>query len=256
MRHHLAGDHMTKITAIAPGGDCPQWLAFLKTITNCDKERQTFLQRVAGYCLTGSTREHALFFGYGTGGNGKGVFLNTLTGLMNDYASVAGMETFTASSSDRHPTDLAMLRGARLVTAQETEEGRKWAESRIKAMTGGDPITARFMRQDFFTFLPNFKLFIAGNHKPGLRSVDEAIRRRMNLFRENPSRSKRPGTSRKTEGRMARYSEMDDRGMSRMAAERACRANGRHRCHERIFRDRGRAGDLAEGMLRHRQIVL
>jgi putative DNA primase/helicase len=182
MRHHRADDHMTKITAVAPGGDCPQWRAFLHKITNGDEERQTFLQRVAGYCLTGSTREHALFFGYGTGGNGKGVFLNTLTGLMNDYATIASMETFTASANDRHPTDLAMLRGARLVTAQETEEGRKWAESKIKAMTGGDPITARFMRQDFFTYMPNFKLFIAGNHKPGLRSVDEAIRRRMNLF--------------------------------------------------------------------------
>jgi putative DNA primase/helicase len=182
MRHHRADDHMTKITAVAPGGECPQWLEFLKTITNSDDERQSFLQRVAGYCLTGSTREHALFFGYGTGGNGKGVFLNTLTGLMADYATISGMETFTASATDRHPTDLAMLRGARLVTAQETEQDRKWAESKIKAMTGGDPITARFMRQDFFTYVPAFKLFIAGNHKPGLRSVDEAIRRRLNLF--------------------------------------------------------------------------
>ena len=75
-----------------------------------------------------------------------------------------------------------MLRGARLVTAQETEEGRRWAESRIKAMTGGDPITARFMRQDFFTFEPTFKLLIAGNHQPGLRNVDEAIRRRFNML--------------------------------------------------------------------------
>ncbi len=86
-------------------------------------------------------------------------------------------------TADRHPTDLAvLLRGARLVTAQETEEGRRWAESKIKALTGGDPITARFMRQDFFTFMPQFKLFIAGNHKPGLRNVDEAIRRRLNLI--------------------------------------------------------------------------
>ena len=124
----------------------------------------------------------ALFFGFGTGGNGKGVFLNTLTGIMGGYAAVAPMETFTASVSDRHPTDLAMLRGARLVTAQETEEGRRWAEAKIKALTGGDPITARFMRQDFFTFAPTFKLFVAGNHKPGLRGVDEAIRRRMHLI--------------------------------------------------------------------------
>ena len=83
------------------------------------------------------------------------------------------MDALTASPTDRHATELAMLRGARLVTAQETEGGRRWAESRIKALTGGDPITARFMRQDFFTYQPQFKLFVAGNHKPGLRSVDE-----------------------------------------------------------------------------------
>src|SRR4051794_373979 len=121
-------------------------------------------------------------FGYGTGANGKGTFLNTLSGLLAGYAAVAPMDAFTASATDRHTTDLAMLRGARLVTAQETEEGRRWAESRVKAMTGGDPITARFMRQDFFTFSPQFKLLIAGNHRPGLRNVDEAIRRRFNML--------------------------------------------------------------------------
>jgi putative DNA primase/helicase len=83
---------------------------------------------------------------------------------------------------ERHPTELAMLRGARLVTATETEEGRRWAESRIKTLTGGDRVRARFMRQDFFEFEPQFKLAIAGNHKPGLRSVDQAIRRRFNLL--------------------------------------------------------------------------
>lgn len=172
---------MTKSTAVTPGGECPQWHAFLATVTKGDVELQAFIQRMAGYCLTGSIREHALFFAFGTGANGKGVTINTLTGILGDYAAVASIDTFTASQNDRHPTDLAMLRGARLVTAQETEEGRRWAEARIKAMTGGDPITARFMRQDFFTFEPKFKLLIAGNHRPGLRNVDEAIRRRFNL---------------------------------------------------------------------------
>jgi putative DNA primase/helicase len=181
MRPHNPDDYMTKIVAVAPGGECPLWGQFMKRITGGDRELQDFLQRVAGYSLTGITREHALFFGYGTGANGKGTFLNTLTGILDGYAAIAPMETFTASQNDRHPTDLAMLRGARLVTAQETEEGRRWAESKIKALTGGDPITARFMRQDFFTFTPAFKLFIAGNHKPGIRGVDEAIRRRFHL---------------------------------------------------------------------------
>jgi putative DNA primase/helicase len=77
---------------------------------------------------------------------------------------------------------MAGLQGARLVTAVETEEGRRWAESKLKTMTGGDPVKARFMRQDFFTFVPQFKLNVAGNHKPTLRSVDEAIRRRLHLI--------------------------------------------------------------------------
>jgi putative DNA primase/helicase len=181
IRTHHGDDYMTKVTTVTPGGECPLWHRSLDRITGHDIELQAYLQRVAGYCLTGSTKEHALFFGHGTGANGKGTFVNTLTGIMGSYATTAPMETFTASRIERHPADLAMLRGARLVTAQETEEGRQWAESRIKALTGGDPITARFMRQDFFTFIPIFKLFIFGNHKPALRNVDEAIRRRLNL---------------------------------------------------------------------------
>ena len=101
---------------------------------------------------------------------------------MGDYAAVAPMETFTASAFERHSNDLAGLRGARLVSAQEPEEGRRLAEAKIKSLTGGDPISAHFMRQDYFTFVPTFKLVIAGNHKPGLRSVDEAIRRRLHLI--------------------------------------------------------------------------
>ena len=178
---HRADAYMTRITAAGPGGDCPLWRSFLARVTDGDDDLQAYLQRLAGCALTGSIRDHALFFLYGTGRNGKGVFLNTLSRILNDYAVVASIETFTATSTDRHTTDLAMLRGARLVTAQETEEGRRWAESRIKALTGGDPITARFMRQDNFTFQPQFKLIIAGNHKPGLRNVDEAIRARFNL---------------------------------------------------------------------------
>ena len=151
-------------------------------MTNGDRELQAYLQRVAGYCLTGSIKEHAMFFLYGTGANGKGVFLNTLTAIFGDYAKVAPVDMFTVAQGERHSTDMAMLRGARLVTAQETEEGQAWAEAKIKSLTGGDPVTARFMRQDFFTYEPQFKLVIAGNHKPGLSNVDEAIRRRMHLI--------------------------------------------------------------------------
>lgn len=174
---------ITKQTAVGPAdkADCPLWLSFLDEATGSDQELIRFLQQWCGYSLTADTREHALIFVYGGGGNGKSVFLNTVTGILNDYAITAAMETFTASKGDKHPTDLAMLRGARLVTASETEEGKAWAESRIKQMTGGDPISARFMRQDFFTFKPAFKLTIIGNHKPVLKNIDDAAKRRFNI---------------------------------------------------------------------------
>src|SRR5260370_1358713 len=171
------------MTGTAPDQSCPiaTWIKFLDRVCGGDAELTAFLQRVAGYALTGATSEPALFFMYGTGANGKSTFRNALTATLGDYHKTSPIETFTASAADRHPTDLAGLRGARLVTSVETEEGRRWAESKIKSLTGGDRIAARFMRQDFFEFTPIFKLVVAGNHKPGLRSVDEAIRRRFHL---------------------------------------------------------------------------
>jgi putative DNA primase/helicase len=182
LREHDPSDYMTKVSGAGPGEGCPTWLRFLDRVTAGDVELQRFIQRMAGYGLTGDTSAHALFFGYGHGANGKSVLTETLAGVLGDYHKTAPIETFTASNSERHPTDLAMLRGARLVTAVETEQGRAWAESRIKSLTGGDMISARFMRQDFFEYRPQFKLLISGNHKPGLRSVDEAIRRRFHLI--------------------------------------------------------------------------
>jgi putative DNA primase/helicase len=175
---------MTRMTAVAlgPGGTCPTWEKFIRRITGGDTELARFLQRVIGYSLTGLTIEHALFFCYGTGANGKSVLINTISWIAVGYHRTAPIETFTQSSSERHPTELAGLQGARIVTVTETEQGRRWNETRIKALTGGDPISARFMRQDFFEFTPQFKLLIAGNHKPSLRSVDEAMRRRFHLI--------------------------------------------------------------------------
>src|SRR5262249_31242746 len=117
-------DYMTKITFVAPGGECPLWHKFLKRVTNEDSELERYLQRTMGYTLTGVTDEHQLFFDYGTGANGKSVWLNTAAAVVGDYHCTAPIETFTESNSDRHPTELAMLRGARMVTAIETEEGR------------------------------------------------------------------------------------------------------------------------------------
>jgi putative DNA primase/helicase len=175
-------DYITKKTACAAapaGTPHPLWGAFLERITAGDSELQKFLQRYIGYCCTGFTHEHIFVFAYGSGANGKGTFINTVVRVFGDYATVADMNTFLVTRNERHPTDLAKLCGARLVVAQETQKGRTWDETKIKALTGGDKITARFMRGDFFDFTPRFKLFIVGNHKPRLSTVDEAIRRRM-----------------------------------------------------------------------------
>jgi putative DNA primase/helicase len=177
-------DHLiTKAFAVTPAAssNCPIWRTFIDQTFKGDAALVRFIQQYFGYSLTGDISEQALFFGIGGGGNGKGVVANTITGIMGDYAVTAAMDTFTASRSDKHPTDLAMLCGARLVTASETEEDRAWAEARIKQLTGGDEIQARFMRQDFFSFKPTFKLLFFGNHRPPLNNVDDAARRRFNI---------------------------------------------------------------------------
>ena len=198
-------DLITKLTGAAPNRrGLALWLKFLEQATQGDIELQRFLQRFAGYALTGQISEECLLFAYGPGGNGKGVFTEALVGAMGEYAQYAPMDTFMASKFDRHPTELAALAGARLVVASETKEGRAWEEGRIKALTGGDPISARYMRQDYFTYVPQFKLLLVGNHKPALRTVDEAARRRSTSCRSytrqrNAIRRSRSGCARNGE---------------------------------------------------------
>lgn len=177
-------DYISKITAVAPAAtaDCPTWDRFLREATSGDDKLIRFLQVVCGYAMTGVTSEHLLAFVYGPGGNGKSVFSSTIGGLLADYHTTADMETFTESKHGRHSTDLAMLRGARLVTCTETSEGRAWDETRIKQATGEDKITARFMRHDNFTYQPVFQLLIVGNHKPTLRNITEAMKRRLAII--------------------------------------------------------------------------
>ena len=182
LRAHQRADRMTKVTTATPGGQCPVWLGFLQDVTGGDAELVAYLQRVLGYCLTGDISSHALFFLYGTGANGKSVFVNVIATILGDYAANAPMDTFMETRSDRHPTDLAGLRGARFVSATETEQGRRFNESKIKAITGGDLVTARHMHQDFFTYPPQYKILIARNHKPAIRNIDEAMRRRLHLI--------------------------------------------------------------------------
>lgn len=173
----------TKRTAVAPdsGMKCNEWRRFLMEACGGDVEMVAYLQRLAGYVLTGTTREQQLTFIWGQGGNGKSVFLNILNHILGDYAVVATMETFTASHGDKHTTDLAMLAGARFVSASENAAGKRWDEARVKSITGGEKVSARFMRQNNFTFEPQFKLIFVGNHKPEIRDIDKAMRRRVHL---------------------------------------------------------------------------
>jgi putative DNA primase/helicase len=171
---------IAKIAPALPGTPHPLWDRFLERVLP-DPEVRAYLQRFLGYSLTGLTEEHALLFLWGTGRNGKGVLLNTVSRILSDYAVQAPFETFMANKHARHETELAMLNGARLVTVPEVPKGARWNEARIKAVTGGDPIRARFMHRDYFQFDPQFKIIISGNHRPHLSAVDEAVRARFNL---------------------------------------------------------------------------
>lgn len=178
--------YITKQCAVAPASGKPErWLEFLRRVTDDDDNLIAFLHRCAGYWITGSAREHSLTFLYGTGANGKSVFIRTMGGILGEeslqYAANCQMAVFTEAKVERHSTELARLRGARLVMAEETASGAKWDQAKIQWLTGEGSVTARFMRQDDFTFKPSFKLLLAGNHKPQLRSIDEAIKRRFHL---------------------------------------------------------------------------
>jgi len=183
LREHRRHDYCTRIAAAGPKGDCPLWRKHLAFITCGDAELEAYLQRAVGYTLTGSVEEQCLFFLYGTGDNGKGVFVSTIAGVMGDYAQSAAMETFTQTRNERHPEELAVLKGARMVTASETESGKSWTEARLKLLTGGDKVRAHLMRQDSFEFLPQFKLWIMGNHRPSLSAnADPAMKRRLQII--------------------------------------------------------------------------
>ncbi|MER9390640.1 MULTISPECIES: phage/plasmid primase, P4 family [unclassified Mesorhizobium] len=189
-------DYITKLTSVVPateGTPCPTFSKFLSEATGGDQALERFLQQYAGYCLTGVTTEQALVFIYGAGGNGKSVLQTVISEIAGEYAKTAAMETFAATRNTRHLTELAMLHGARIVGVSETEKGQAWAESRINQLTGGDPVTANFMRRDHFTFTPVFKFIIVGNYKPQLGSVNDAARRRFNIvpFLHKPTKPDR-----------------------------------------------------------------
>lgn len=186
LRPGLPTDWITRQTSVAPappGTPFPEWSRFLDQATAGDEELAAFLQRWGGYCLTGDVSEEVLSFLYGDGGNGKGVFLGTITAILGSYACAQPMEAFTSGA--RLPAEYyrAQMAGVRLVTASETEAGHTWAESQIKELTGNEaPVSARHPHGRPFTYRPQFKLMFVGNHAPSLKSRSPAMERRLRIL--------------------------------------------------------------------------
>lgn len=163
-------------------GMAPTWADFLERVQP-DPEIRHWLQRWAGYCLTGSTREQIFVVLHGIGANGKSVFAETLKKLLGGYALSADFSTFTRrdGGSDAIRNDLARLDKSRLVVASEGPEGARLDEDLVKRITGGDEITARFLHREFFSFRPRFKLMLVTNHRPSISGTDHGIWRRVVL---------------------------------------------------------------------------
>lgn len=183
LRSHDPKDLITKLAPVAydPQAPCPNWLEFLSMIMNQRSNLVAFLQRAFGSCLTGVTSDRAMFILYGAGGdNGKSTMIDVFQSVLGEYAMRTPTETFLRKKEGAIPNDIARLRGARFVWASENERGSRLSESLIKEMTGGDKMSARFMRGEFFEFYPEFKPWLATNHKPQIRG-DQAIWRRLKL---------------------------------------------------------------------------
>lgn len=166
-----------------PSAKAPTFRKFLRGVFQEREELISYIQRVVGFALTGKPADRVMFFLYGRGRNGKSTLVELLHSLLGPYAKKTTADTLLAKpQGDGIPNDLAALKGARLVTSAELTEGRRLNEARIKDLTGRDAITARFFRQEFFTFSPEFKLFMYGNHKPAIRGTDEGIWDRVKLI--------------------------------------------------------------------------
>lgn len=179
-------DRNLKITKIAnvefvENAECPEWLAFLDSIFQGDKELIEYMQRLIGYSLTGEINEQIMIFLIGGGNNGKSTFINTIKDLMGEYGKQAKSDTFIKKKETGANNDIARLVGSRFVSAIESEDGEQLSEAFVKQITGGEPVLARFLRQEYFEFIPEFKVFFTTNHKPVIKGVDEGIWRRIRL---------------------------------------------------------------------------
>lgn len=184
LQQHDRELRLTKITNITfdENAKCPTWLTFLDQIFLGDKALVEYMQRLIGYSLTGDISEQIMMFLVGGGSNGKSTFINIIKDIMGDYGKQAKSDTFIKKKESGANNDIARLVGSRFVSAIESEEGEKLADSFVKQITGGEPVLARFLRQEFFEFIPEFKVFFTTNHKPIIGGLDEGIWRRVKLI--------------------------------------------------------------------------
>lgn len=185
LRPHDRGHLGTKLIGIDfdPAAECPTWLQTLSVLFAGDQSLIDYLQRAIGYSLTGNTGEQVLHLCYGTGANGKSTMLDVLAQITGEYGMQSDFQTFLDTGTRSGPrNDVARLAGARLVRSSEVGENKRLNEGLIKSLTGGDIVSARFLYSEDFEFKPQFKLWLAANHKPVIRGTDYAIWRRMRLI--------------------------------------------------------------------------
>ena len=225
---HRRRDMATKISPVKydPDAKWPTWERFLNQVTAGDKELQGYLQRCVGYSLTGETSEHALFLLYGKGANGKSTFLEVVRHVLGDYAQTADFASFMISKNQTIRNDIAKLNGARLVTATESESGKRMSETVVKQLTGGDTVSARFLYSESFEFVPQFKLWLATNHKPKIVGADDGIWRRIRLIPFHRPDSKGAAGQRPPEEAQGRSGGNPELGARRIAPVARNRAGG------------------------------
>lgn len=184
LRSHTREDLISNLVSVDfdPNAVCELWDAFLWRVTDQNEELYAYLRRFVGYLLVGDTSDQSLHFLYGLGANGKSVFCEVLMLLMGDYAMAASPDMIMIRRHGGIPNDIARLRGVRVALMNETAQGAKFDEAKLKDLTGGDTLTARFLHQEFFDFKPSHRIVIRGNHKPTINGTDEGIWRRLRIL--------------------------------------------------------------------------
>jgi putative DNA primase/helicase len=240
IRPHAREDLISNVVDIVydPHATCPLWDAFLWRVLDHNADLCGYLRRFVGYLLVGDTTEQSLHFLFGLGANGKSVFCEVLMRLLGDYALAASPDLIMLKKYGGIPNDIARLRGVRAAMMNETSQGARFDEAKLKDLTGGDTLTARFLHQEFFDFEPTHRIVIRGNHKPAISGTDEGIWRRLRLvpFTEAP-------------GRTARNPQLGIAGLSGMASGWAQAAGHRRRGCGRIPRGVRHVGTL------HRRVL-